>query len=69
MWRQDGTKKEITDKPKAGTYIYSVTPYFINGDKKIYGEEIILPQVYISDGAAPPQIKIPDIANKDWYNL
>lgn len=62
-------KNEITDKPKAGTYIYSVTPYFINGDKKIYGEEIILPQVYISDGAAPPQIKIPDIANKDWYNL
>lgn len=64
-----GWKNEIKDEPSAGTYVYSVTPYFINGDKKIYGEEIVLPQVYISDRGVPPQIKIPDIANKDWYNL
>lgn len=65
----DGKWQEsILDEPTSGTYIYGVTPYYLYGDKKIYGEEILLPQVYISNGDAP-QIKIPDIVHKDWYNL
>ena len=67
----DGKWKEmITDEPEDGCYTYTVTPYFLNGDNKIFGKEISLPNVIVSsDKNKPPQIKIPDIAGKDWYNL
>ncbi len=62
-------KKTITDEPKEGEYIYTVTPYYIDSNgNKFYGEEIFLPTVKIYSGT-PPQIKIPDITNKDWFDL
>lgn len=62
-------QKTVTDTPEAGKYVYSVTPYFEDGANKIYGKEISLPPVYVGNGNSPPQIKIPDIANDEWYNL
>ncbi len=64
-----GWQKSITDKPAEGRYIYTVTPYYLNGDKKIYGQEIILPAINLQKDNSSIQIKIPDIANNDWYNL
>ena len=62
-------KKIISDIPPEGEYIYSVTPYFLNGENKIYGKEIILPAISLTKNGNSPQIKIPDLVNKDWYNL
>ncbi|MCH5142538.1 MAG: transglycosylase domain-containing protein [Clostridiales bacterium] len=62
-------KKSIADCPKEGTFIYTVTPYFNNGGNKIFGTEIVLPPVNLSKDNKEPQVKIPDIAKKDWYNL
>ena len=59
----------ISDRPKEGSYIYTVTPYFVSDGKKILGKEIILPPVNLSKENNSPQVKIPDIAKKDWYNL
>ena len=62
-------QKCVTDSPKEGIYTYSVTPYYDNGKEKFVGAEIKLSPVNISFGDGnEPQIKIPDIANKDWYN-
>ncbi len=61
-------KKVIDDKPECGCYIYSVIPYYQDGNSVYYGKEILLPAINISDGGKPPQIKIPDIAYGDWYN-
>lgn len=40
---------EIIDKPKKDReYTYSIVPYYINKDgKKIYGEKIVLPKIYL----------------------
>lgn len=66
----DGKWKEIiTDSPEAGIYSYTVTPYFVSENKKICGKEITLPLVSIGNDGNSPQIKIPDIANKNWYDL
>lgn len=62
-------QKIIYDCPQEGSYIYSVTPYYIYNGKKIYGQKIELPPVYLSNDNQNPQVKIPDIAQKDWYNL
>jgi len=62
-------KKIITDEPEEGLYVYTVTPYFLNGDKKIYGQEITLPAVNLVKENTPPQVKIPDIAKGNWYDL
>lgn len=63
-------KEIITDKPEDGCYTYTITPYFLNGENKIFGKEISLPNVIVSSSDnKSPQIKIPDIAGKDWYNL
>lgn len=62
-------QKNIYDRPQEGIYTYSVTPYFESEDKKIYGNEISLPQVNLNSGEKSPQIKIPDIVQKDWFNL
>ncbi len=59
----------ITDEPPEGYYTYTVTPYFIDGDKKIYGQEISLPAINLSKNSSSPQVKIPDIAKKNWYDL
>ena len=50
-------------------YPYTVTPYYTDGNNKIYGNEIALPSVSISKNGKSPQVKIPDIAGKDWFNL
>ncbi|MDE7330413.1 MAG: hypothetical protein K2N30_04950, partial [Clostridia bacterium] len=66
----DGNWKEsISDEPESGLYTYTVTPYFLNGENKIFGKEITLPNVNVSTNGNSPQIKIPDIAEKDWFNL
>lgn len=61
--------ENIQDSPMDGTYTYSVTPYFTNGEDKIYGKEITLPPVNIDKNNSSVKIKIPDITNKEWYNL
>ena len=62
-------QKIISDSPKEGSYIYTVIPYFNSDGKKIFGKEIVLLPVNLSKDNNNPQVKIPDIAKKDWYNL
>ncbi|MBD5584249.1 MAG: hypothetical protein HDQ88_04140 [Clostridia bacterium] len=62
-------QKCIKDSPKEGSYVYTVTPYYFDGKNKIYGKEISLPSVNVNGNNNAPQVKIPDIANGDWYNL
>ncbi|MDE6597174.1 MAG: transglycosylase domain-containing protein [Clostridia bacterium] len=65
----DGNWQEtIIDNPSEGYYSYIVTPYYKNGHEVHFGKEIILPSVNLSGDGRSPQIKIPDIAYKDWYN-
>lgn len=64
----DKWKNLITDKPDEGVYTYTVTPYYFDGKNKHFGERSSLPPVNISKTSAPPQVKIPEIINKDWYN-
>lgn len=65
----DGNWQEIiTDTPPEGYYTYTVIPYYKNGQDIFWGKEIILPPVNLSGNSQSPQIKIPDIAYKDWYN-
>ena len=65
---EDKWKNEIKDCPEEGVYTYSVTPYYFDGINKYYGQKIQLPSVIISTESNSPQVKIPDIVNKDWYN-
>lgn len=62
-------QKTIADTPKEGTYIYGVIPYFKSVDSKIFGKEIVLPPINLSKSDGNVQVKVPDIAKKDWYNL
>ena len=62
-------QKTISDSPKEGSYIYTVIPYFNSDGKRIFGKEIVLPPVNLSKDNNNPQVKIPDIAKNDWYNL
>ena len=65
----DGKWQEvITDSPEEGTYNYSITPYYNDGKNVYTGKEINLTPVCLSKNNDSPQIKIPDIAHKDWYN-
>lgn len=64
----DGKWQEtITDEPQEGKYVYSVTPYYTYGENKTFGKEIFLPNVII--GSDNQKVTIPDIVNKEWYNL
>lgn len=58
----------VIDKPQEGTYTYTVIPYYDDGTTKHYGKEILLPSVNLQNATQSPQVKIPDIADKDWYN-
>ncbi|MDE5721253.1 MAG: penicillin-binding protein [Clostridia bacterium] len=58
----------ITDSPAEGYYTYTVTPYFESSEGKFNGNEITLPPVNLTKDGQAPQIKIPDIAQKDWFN-
>lgn len=62
-------QKIIYDSPGDGIYTYSVIPYYFDGINKYFGEEITLPPVNISNTSSEPQIKIPEITQKDWFNL
>ncbi len=62
-------QKSIQDKPDSGSYTYTVTPYYTDGKIKKIGKEITLPNVNFNCDSSSPQVKIPDIADKDWYNL
>ena len=62
-------KKSISDSPSEGSYVYTVIPYYNCAGNKIFGSEIVLPPVNLSKDNKEPQVKIPDIAKKDWYNL
>ena len=59
----------IKDEPSDGSYVYSVTPYYFDGENKIYGKEISLPPININKNNSSPQVKIPDIAKDNWYDL
>ena len=59
----------IKDEPSDGSYVYSVTPYYFDGENKIYGKEISLPPTNINKNNSSPQVKIPDIAKDNWYDL
>lgn len=61
-------KQNILDNPEEGIYIYSVTPYYEYENKKYIGKEILLPAVNFSKKGDDPQVRIPDIANKNWFN-
>ncbi|MDE7082656.1 MAG: transglycosylase domain-containing protein [Clostridia bacterium] len=66
----DGNWQEtIKDTPSEGCYEYTVTPYYFDGQNKIYGKEISLPPVNVKKDNTSPQVKIPDIAKDDWYDL
>lgn len=66
----DGKWKEaITDTPESGYYTYTVTPYFENSGKRYLGKEIVLPSVNLTIENEAPQVKIPDIVNRDWFNM
>lgn len=62
-------KNSIIDIPENGIYSYSVTPYYFDGINKHFGQEIILPSVNVNKNKGSPQVKIPDIAKDDWYNM
>ncbi len=62
-------QKIITDTPDEGLYTYSVTPYFENNGKKYYGKEVFLSPVNLKRENSEPPVKIPEIINKDWFNL
>lgn len=57
----------ITDTPNDGQYIYSVIPYYKDGDNVYLGKEIILPSVNIGKNN-PIQNEVPDIVHKNWYD-
>ncbi len=61
--------KTVTDVPENGVYEYTVTPYYFDGKIKHFGKEIYLPSVKIGESSKTPQIKVPDIANDEWYNM
>lgn len=66
----DGKWKEvISDCPDEGTYQYTVTPYYLCGNNRYYGDEIILPKIYIGKKNSSPQVKIPKIVDDEWYNI
>ncbi len=56
----------VTDRPKSGRHVYSVTPYYSSGNNKYFGECITLPEIFISeeDNIAPLP---PPITQKDWF--
>lgn len=61
-------QQTVTDTPSEGIYTYSVIPYYDSGEEKFYGKEITLSPVNNSTGMGDPQVKIPDLINKDWFN-
>lgn len=61
-------QQTISDCPPEGCYTYTVIPYYENANGKFIGNEVVLPSVNLSKNNQSPQIKIPDIAQKDWYN-
>lgn len=62
-------KNLICDEPPDGSYEYFVTPYFLSGETKICGEKIKIATVNVGDATSSPQVKIPDISKKNWYDL
>jgi len=50
-----------------GTYSYSITPYFINKNEKIFGKTLTLSPVFIANNLKNPQKNLPDIVHDEWY--
>ena len=61
-------QNKIIDSPPCGIYTYSVAPYFDDGVQKFFGKEITLPPVNLLNNSSNPQLKFPEIINKDWFN-
>lgn len=57
---------KFTDKPTAGTYEYSVTPYYSDGKERHFGKTIKLDKIII--GNELKDNRPPGIVYKDWYN-
>lgn len=55
------------DTVENGSYIYTVTPYYLYGDKKYYGQTVTLPQIIVDTETTPQKQEIPDIAKREWY--
>lgn len=62
-------KNSVMDYPEDGIYTYSVLPYYSDGKNTFSGEEIVLGSIKIGLDNKSPQVKIPDIAKREWYNL
>jgi hypothetical protein len=65
----DGSwQSKICDNPKSGAYVYSITPYYYDGEYH-FGKEYILPSVIInSDNNSSSESQLPSITQTDWYN-
>ena len=59
----------IEDKPQNGVYTYTVCPYYIYQNEKLFGDEITLPSVNIGEKSKSPQTKPPEIINGNWYEI
>lgn len=58
---------KICDTVEDGSYVYSVTPYYLYGDEKYFGKTISLPQVIVDTNESKARQEIPDIAKREWY--
>ncbi len=59
-------KQKICNTVEDGSYVYTVTPYYLSDGKKYFGETITLPQVIVQT-EKPDVQDIPDIAKREWY--
>ena len=57
--------QNITHSPDRGSHVYTVTPYYSDGEKKYFGDTTELGTVNISLPQVSPLP--PPIVNKDWY--
>ncbi len=61
-------KEEILDKPDAGVHLYTVTPCYEYENVIYKGEPVTLPQINTGENQSP-QIRIPGIVERDWFNM
>lgn len=61
--------EKICDIADDGSYVYTVTPYYLYEGKKYFGKTLTLPQVIVKTKieTEPQKQDIPDIAKREWY--
>ena len=60
--------QKIEHSPGEGSHIYSVTPYYSDGEKKYLGDTITLSKINISSNDDYSRFSSPPITEKDWFN-